>query len=181
MAAVANGVNVSVQRQVSQSAGPRNAAPVLRSVPVQPPAPGSQQWRGDASNIVSAHISVVQAGGCGGTIVDLLENEPRLDALKQHLATLLAVPPSSAAAEIKVLFDSGSGITAISEESVEALWKKPREVQAALTLAIVGLARVMTSSGKECAVEMQSCPLNKAIETPRENVRFTVLFIVLPG
>ena len=113
--------------------------------------------------------------------MDLLENEPRLDALKQHLATLLAVPPSSAAAEIKVLFDSGSGITAISEESVEALWKKPREVQAALTLAIVGLARVMTSSGKECAVEMQSCPLNKAIETPRENVRFTVLFIVLPG
>ena len=51
MAAVANGVNVSVQRQVSQSAGPRNAAPVLRSVPVQPPAPGSQQWRGDATTL----------------------------------------------------------------------------------------------------------------------------------
>ena len=39
MVAVDNGLTETVQHQVSQSAGPQNAAPVLHSVPVQLPAP----------------------------------------------------------------------------------------------------------------------------------------------
>ena len=50
-----------------------------------------------------------------------METEPHLEALTQHIAGPLAVPGSSAAAEVKVLMDSGSGITAMSEELVEVL------------------------------------------------------------
>ena len=42
MVPVDNGLTETVQHQVSQSAGPQNAAPVLHSVPVQLPAPASQ-------------------------------------------------------------------------------------------------------------------------------------------
>ena len=37
------GLTETVQHHVSQRAGPQNTAPVLHSVPVQPPAPASQQ------------------------------------------------------------------------------------------------------------------------------------------
>ena len=47
--------------------------------------------------------------------------QPHLEALTQHVAGRLAVPGASTAAEVKVLMDSGSGITAMSEELVEAL------------------------------------------------------------
>ena len=53
----------------------------------------------------------------------------------------LAVPGASAAAEAKVLLDSGSGVTAMSEELVEALRRQPGMMQTALTQAFVGHAR----------------------------------------
>ena len=64
---------------------------------------------------------VLQPGGSGDTNVDAVETEPHLEALTQHVAGRLAVPGASAAAEVKVLMDSGSGITAMSEELVEGL------------------------------------------------------------
>ena len=45
------GLTETVQHQISQSAGPQNAAPVLHSAPVQLPAPASQQSHGDSSTI----------------------------------------------------------------------------------------------------------------------------------
>ena len=51
-----------------------------------------------------------------------MDTEPHLEALTQHVAGRLVVAGASAAAEVKVLMDSGSGITAMSEELVEALW-----------------------------------------------------------
>ena len=51
MAPVDCGLTETVQHQVSQSAGPQNAAPVLHSVPVQLPAPVSQQVCGDSVTI----------------------------------------------------------------------------------------------------------------------------------
>ena len=45
-----------------------------------------------------------------------MDTEPHLEALMQHVAGRLAVPGASAAAEENVLMDSGSGITAMSEE-----------------------------------------------------------------
>ena len=54
-----------------------------------------------------------------------METEPHLEALTQHVAGHLAVPGASAAAEVKVLMGSGSGITAVSEELVEALMRQP--------------------------------------------------------
>ena len=41
----------TVQHHVSQSDGPQNASPVRQSVMVQLPAPASQRWLGDSSNI----------------------------------------------------------------------------------------------------------------------------------
>ena len=72
--------------------------------------------------------------------------------------------------------DSGSGITAMSEELVEALLRQPGMMQTALTQAFVGHARAVT-----CDIVTQSCPLRLTIETPWEPVRFTMPFIVLPG
>ena len=77
--------------------------------------------------------------------------------------------------------DSGSGITAMSEELVEALRRQPGMMRTALTQAIVGHVRVVTSLDQECDIVTQSCPLHLTIETPWGPVRFTMPFIVLPG
>ena len=77
--------------------------------------------------------------------------------------------------------DSGSGITAMSEELVEAMRRQPGMMQTALTQAFVGHARVVTSLGQECDNVTQSCPLHLTIETMWGPVRFTMPFIVLPG
>ena len=181
MAPVHNGLTETVQDQVSQSARPQNAAPVLHTVPVQPAATASQQWRGDSGTIYSARVAVVPPGRCGQTIVNSVENEPRVEVLIQHLGGRLAVPGASAAAEVKVLTDSGSSITAMSEELVQALRGQVGMTQTALTQALVGHARVVTSLGQECDVETQSCPLLLTIEITSGPVRFTMPFIVLPG
>ena len=52
-----------------------------------------------------------------------METEQHLDALTQHVAERLAVPGAAAAGE--VLMDSGSGITAMPEELIEALREQP--------------------------------------------------------
>ena len=62
-----------------------------------------------------------------------MDTEPHLEALTQHVAGRLALPGASAAAEVKVLMDSGSEITAMSEEVVEALRRQPGMMQTALT------------------------------------------------
>ena len=98
--------------------------------------------------------------------MDSIENEPQLKALMQHVAGRLAVPGASAAAEVKVLMNSGSGITVISEELVKALQGQPGMTQTELTQAFVGHARVVTSLGQECDIEAQSCPLHLTIKTP---------------
>ena len=77
-----------------------------------------------------------------------METEPHLEALTQHVAGRLVVPGCSGAAEAKVLMDSGSGITARSEELVESLQGQPGMTQTALTKAFVGHARVVTSLGR---------------------------------
>ena len=89
----------TVQHHISQSAEPQNASPVLQSVPVQLPAPASQQWVGDSSSISYARLSVLQPGVFGDTSVDKVDTEPHLEALTQHVAGRLAVPGASAAAE----------------------------------------------------------------------------------
>ena len=93
----------------------------------------------------------------------------------------LAVSGASAAADVKVLMDSGSGITAMSEELVKVMRRQPGMVQTALTQAFVGHARVVTSLGQECDIVTQSCPLHLTIETMWGPVRFTMPLIVLPG
>ena len=80
MAPVDNGLTETAQHQLSHSAEPQNAAPVLHTVPVQPSATASQQWRGDSSTIYSARAVVVQPGRCDETIVNLVETEPHVFA-----------------------------------------------------------------------------------------------------
>ena len=50
--------------------------------------------------------------------MDSPQNEPHVEGLTQYLAGRLAVPGAFAAAEVKVLMDSGLNITAMSEELV---------------------------------------------------------------
>ena len=94
---------------------------------------------------------------------------------------VLRSPVRPRAAEVKVLMDSGSGITAMSEELVEALRRQPGMMPTALTQAFVGHARVVTSLGQESDIVTQSCPLHLTIESPWGPVRFTMPFIELPG
>ena len=75
---------------------------------------------GDSGTISYARVSVLQPGGSGDTSVNAVETEPHLETLTQHVAGRLAVPGASAAAEAKFLMDSGSGITATSEELVRS-------------------------------------------------------------
>ena len=91
--------------------------------------------------------------------MDSAANDPHLQGLTQHLVGRLAVPGASAAAEVKVLMDSGSGNTAMSEELIQALQGQPGMTQTALTQAFVGHARVVTSLGQDCHIETQSCLL----------------------
>ena len=105
-----------------------------------------------------------------------MDIEPHLEALPQHVAGRLAVAGASAAADVNVLMDSVSGITAMSEELVQ-----PGMMQTALTQAFVRRARVVTSLNQECDIVTQSCPLHLTSETPWEPVRFTLPFIALSG
>ena len=99
----------------------------------------------------------------------------------QHVTGRLAVPGASAVAEVKVLMGSGSGIAAMLDELVEALWRQRGMMKTALTQAFVEHARVATSLGQECDIVTQSCPLHLKIETMWGSVRFAMAFIVLPG
>ena len=90
----------------------------------------------------------MQPARCGETVVNSVENEPDVDVMSQHIAGRLAVPCAAAAVEDKVLMDSGSGITALSEELVEALHGRPRMTHPTLTLPLVGHAHVVTSLGQ---------------------------------
>ena len=152
VAPVGTGRTETVQHHVSRSSGPQNAAPVLQSVPVQLPAPASQQCLGDSDIILYSRVSVLQPGGSGNTSVDTVETEPHLEVLTQHVTGRLVIPGASATAEVKVLIDSGSRITAMSEELVEALQRQLGMMQTALTQAFVGHARVVTSLDQECDI-----------------------------
>ena len=91
------------------------------------------------------------------------------------------VPGVSTASKAKVLMGSGSGITAMSEDLVEALQVQPVMIQTALTLVFVKHARQVTSLDQESYIKTQSCPHHFATEIPWKLVRFTMPFIVVPG
>ena len=109
-----------------------------------------------------ALVSVLHPGGSGHTSVDTVDTEPNLEAMVQHVTGRLTVPGASAAAEVKVVMDFGSGITAMSEELVEALRRQPEMMQTVLTQAFVGQSHALW--GQECEIVTQSCPLHLTIE-----------------
>ena len=169
----------TVQHPVSQNAGPPNVAPLLHTVPMQPVATASQRWRGDSSIMCSARVAVVQPGRCCETIVNLLENEQLVEVLTQHIVESLAVPGASSPGGVKMLVDSGSSITTISEELVQVLRRQMGMTQTALTQAIVRHAHVVTLLGQECDIEWQPL-LHLKSDTPSGPVGFTMLLIVPP-
>ena len=148
VAPVDTGRTETVRHHVSQSAGPQNAVPVLQSVPVKLPAPASQQWLGDSSTISYARVCLVawrvwrHEHGYGG----------HRTAFGGADAACRGASCGSRSAEVKVITASGSGITAMSEELVEALRRQPGMMQTALTQALVGHARVVTSLGQDCNI-----------------------------
>ena len=176
-----NGLTETVQHPISQSAGPKNAAPVLHSVPVQLPAPASQQSRGFSSIIPYALVSVLQPGGCDDTSVDAVETEPHLEVLTHHVTGRLAIPGASVADEIQ----NSHGLWFRHYSNVGGNGRDPQGqpgiAQTALTQAFAGHTRVVTSMDQECDIETQSCSLHLTIETPLGLVRFTMPFYMLPG
>ena len=90
-----------------------------------------------------------------------MDIEPHLEALTQYVAGRLTVAGASAAANVKVLMDSVSGITAMSEELVQL-----GMMQTTLTQALVRRARAVTLLDQECDIVTQSCPLHFITETP---------------
>ena len=76
---------------------------------------------GFSGTISYPRVSVFQPGKSGDKSMDTLETESHLEILMQHVAGRLAIPGGSAAIEVNVLMDSGSGIRAMSEELVETL------------------------------------------------------------
>ena len=138
MAPVDNRTTKTVQHQVFQSPGPQNTGPDLHSVPVQLPAPASQQWCGDSSTISCVLVPVLQFSRCGATGVDTVKTEPHLEALMQHIAGRLAVLGASAAADVTLKEYFCSEIASMSKELVKALRKQSGMTQAASTIAFVG-------------------------------------------
>ena len=136
-----------------------HVAPVLQAVPLQLPSPASQQWLG-------ARALVLQPGGSGGTRVDMVDAEPHLKALTQHIAGRVAVLCLSAAAQVDVLMHSGLGIIVTSEELVEAFRRWLAKMPTALLQAFVGHTRVVASLGQEWDIVTQSFPLHLTIGTP---------------
>ena len=108
-----------------------------------------------------------------------MDTDPHLEVLTQYVAGRPAVPDAPAGVEVRVLMDSGPGITAMLEELVEDMRRRPGMMQTALTQEFVRNARVITSLGRECEIVTQSCPLHLSIESPWGPVRFTMSFIVL--
>ena len=155
----------TVQQSDYQSAGPQSVAPVLQSVPVQLPAPASQQWFGDSRTIPYSRVSVLHPGWLCDASVDTVGTETNLEMLTQHVAGGPADPDVSAAAEVNVFIGSGSGITVMSEELVEVMRRQPGIMQTVLTQAFVGLARMVTSLSQECHIVTKSGPLQLTIET----------------
>ena len=94
-------------------------------------------WR--FSIISHARVSVLHHDGPCNTSEDTEDTEPHLEALTQHVAGRHAVPGASAGTDVKVLMYSGSGVTTMSEELVEALRRQPGMMQTALTQTFVGL------------------------------------------
>ena len=59
-----------------------------------------------------------------------------------------------------VTHDPDALFNMIAKQQLEALQGQPGMTQTALTQAFVGHARVVTSLGQECDIEMQLCPLH---------------------
>ena len=95
--------------------------------------------------------------------MDTVDTDPHLEVLTQYVAGRPAVPDAPAGVEVRVLMDSGPGITAMFEELVEDMRRRPGMMQTALTQAFVGYARVATSFGHESNIVTQSCPLHLTI------------------
>ena len=141
-------------RQWIPGAPRRYSTMFLRALGCKMPHQSFNQSRGSCSHSRCssgsyARPSVLQPEGSGDTCADTADTEPNLEALMQHVAGRLAVPGASAAAEVKVnvLIDLRSGITATSNELIEALRRQPGIKQAVLTQAFVGHARVVSSLG----------------------------------
>ena len=81
-----------------------------------------------------------------------MDTEPHLEALTQHVAGRLGVSGASAASKINVLMDSGSEITAMLKELIEALRRQPGMMQTALTQEFFGNAHAATMLGQKCDI-----------------------------
>ena len=96
----------------------------------------------------------------------MVDTEPHLKALTQHIAGRVAVTGPSAAAQVKVLMHSAWGIPVTSEELVEAIRRWPGKMPTALTQDFVGHASVKASLGQGWDIVTPSRPLRLPIETP---------------
>ena len=101
--------------------------------------------------------------------------------LSEHIRGSLAVPgeKQGPSFEVKVLLDSGSGITAITEALARRLEIQLPGIQ--VRCPFQGSARVMCAFGNEEDIKMQTCPLHLALGSPWGKVQIAMPFVILPG
>lgn len=121
-------------------------------------------------------IQELESGGDGGARVAQLE--PLVKSLSEHVRASLTVPgenqgPSVA---VKVLVDSGSGVTAIPEALFQRLEVNLTRIQ--VFCLFEGSARVADAFDTKQDITTKTCPLHWALRSPRGKVRITVSFVI---
>ena len=110
VAPVDTGRTEAVQHHLSHSAGPQNAHLPFNQFQCSCRHPHRSSVLEIPALISYARVSIWQHGGSGDTSADAVETGPHLVALTKHTAGLLTVLGASAAAEVRVLMDSGKGL-----------------------------------------------------------------------
>lgn len=78
-----------------------------------------------------------------------------------------------------LLLNSGSGVAAISEELVANIQRERPDIE--LTCPFEGRAYVLTAFGQQKGIDTQTHLSKLIVKSPRENIRFAVLAVVLPA
>ena len=145
MVTVDNGLTETVHHQVSQSAGPQNAVPVLHSAPEQLRHP-----RRSSRVVIPAPLHIraclgLAAGWNWWYELGYGRDRTALGVPDEACRGVSRRPRCFWAAEVKALMDAGSGSSELSEELVEAMQAQPGMAHTALAQAFVGHERVVTS------------------------------------
>lgn len=116
-------------------------------------------------NTTYYRLKVVQGRGSGPSQVQDLDTRPQLEWMLQHLRVNLLVPAMGGelSVSVDVLLDSGSGVMEGLETLLEEVLAEMPGVQ--LARPFEGKAWVVTATGEERNVEIQTCPMYLTVDS----------------